>query len=338
MPDSTRRPDRYKKQRRQEDPPAIAYLAQLYRQSPDYDGLSKNSQSIYDLYLFRLTEAMPWIRLSEIGERDSLRDFYRYRDTLAKKQVLEIEDRHGVKRKLRVGGKGAADMAMSVLSALLTWAVERGEIDVNLAYHVRTLSKSNTRSGIILGHSEEAEIMLNKNATADFKRLVIGALSTLLRVSDLCRAHESMLDKNGWLTITPQKTQRFGIRVEIPMFAYPPLKAIVDTMTGPFIFMNKKRPWTQSTVDDHWKNAVPTSAMHLHWHDLRGTGITRFLEAGCTDAEVSVVKGARLGSGTIPAYAARTRRLALNAYERLNNYVPSAEIIDLSATSAKVTS
>jgi integrase len=170
-------------------------------------------------------------------------------------------------------------------------------------------------------------------AAPDFAALVHGALYTCLRIGDLTKLKWDMIS-GGWISLVPQKTRRLKIKVEIPVFAYPPMKALFESLprVGDYVFTRAGRPWNTATARDHWDRGLPAPLAHLHFHDLRGTAVTRLLEAGCTDAEVAVVADKRIGQGTITAYAARTRKLALNAYAKLNAADQMGNVIELHAT------
>lgn len=328
------RPERYRK-KREADPPALAYLAEKYRRSPEFGDLSVNSRRVYDLYLFRLVEGLAWIRLSEISDRASLRDFYDYRDRLAQQQIRIVTNRLGVTRPgQRVGGAYAANMAMSVLSALLGWAVERGEIDVNLARHVKPLGKRNTRARLILSAEDEARILAN--ATPDFRRLILGALYTFLRMGDLIQLGQAHQRLDGWLHIIPQKTAPLGIEVSIPINAFGPLQELLAPgLTAGQFFRNRSIPWTKIAARAHWNRSLPPDLAHLHFHDLRGTAIQRAYEAGCTDAEVGTIAGKRFGAGTLGAYASASRSLALSAYAKLQQAYDRGVVVALPAVPEK---
>jgi hypothetical protein len=70
----------------------------------------------------------------------------------------------------------------------------------------------------------------------------------------------------------------------------------------------------------------------LTFHDWRGTAETEMLEAGCSEPEAAAILGHSLVHGGGPkSYAARSRKLAFNAYTKWSAAMKGeAEVISLS--------
>ena len=51
------------------------------------------------------------------------------------------------------------------------------------------------------------------------------------------------------------------------------------------------RPWTEDGFRASWAKAFERSALaaDLHFHDLRGTAVTRFALAGCTVPQIEAI-------------------------------------------------
>ena len=90
---------------------------------------------------------------------------------------------------------------------------------------------------------------------------------------------------------------------------------------GPVILTNAhKRPWTSNGFRDAWrKSSRKAGITDLHFHDLRGTAVTRLSEAGCTPQEIARFTGHALRdvAAILDRYLARTDTLALTALAKL---------------------
>lgn len=314
------------------DPPGLRHLTTAWKQSPEWRRLADNTRRIYDHYLGLVEEELHWMRRSDLDQRRAREEFYKVRDKLAAGWINEDTGR-------RIGGDHSADMAMRALSTLLSWAVDRNIIALNMAARMRTLGELNTRSDIVVEPAQQP-VLLDACA-ADLADVVQAADFTMLRVSDLVRLQWSMYGKDGWLTVAPKKTQRLGIVVSLPVHALPPFKALLDRRKrdSDFIFTHADgRPWTEAAVGDAFRRARARVELdHLHLHDFRGTRITRLLEIGCTEAEVNACAGKMLVGKKLAGYAARTRQLSLNAYTRWAASLEPAKVVSVTEKKTRKT-
>lgn len=295
---------------------ALNRLAGEYFASADFKRLAPNSQYLARHYLAIITDELGWMTFDDLASRRSRADFYRLRDDLAE---------HPVK----------ADQTMGWLRILLGWAYDRGLIEVNHAVGLERLTPRRSRADRIWTPAQEAAFLAAADAGLALAWRL--ALYTAARQSDLLALRWSDL-RDGWLSFTPIKTRRLGIRVELPVHDLPPLAQALDAAprTGETILHPVATPGALYHRFTMAMNRAGLADSDLHWHDIRGTAASRMLEAGCSEAGIGAVMGHALGRGSLRSYAARTRDLARGAYRQLARAMARpVEIISLGKRARK---
>jgi integrase len=233
----------------------------------------------------------------------------------------------------RKSGEREADNRLSAVSAMLTWATDRGQIVAN---HLRGFKR--------LYHADRSEIIwlpehidaFMKVAPLEMQRALIIGLHTGQREGDLLRLAWSSYD-GGWIKLRQGKARRSGMQaplVEVPCTAA--LRRMLDAMerTSPLILTTKtgqafKKRYFARLWDEAMKAAglrqvqLPgmDAPVDLHFHDLRGTAVTLLSEAGCTPQQVATITGHSLKTvhRILERYLARTRGLAEQAIFNFEN-------------------
>jgi len=233
----------------------------------------------------------------------------------------------------RKSGEREADNRLSAISAMLTWATDRGRIVAN---HLRGFKR--------LYHVDRSEIIWLPEHIAAFmtvaplemQRALIIGLHTGQREGDLLRLPWSSYD-GGWIKLRQGKSRRGGISgplVEIPCTAA--LRRMLDKMerTSALILTTKtgqsfKKRYFARLWDESMKAAglqrvqLPgmDEPVNLHFHGLRGTSVTLLSEAGCTPQQVAAITGHSLKTvhRILERYLARTRGLAEQAIFNFEN-------------------
>jgi integrase len=233
----------------------------------------------------------------------------------------------------RKSGDREADNRLSAISAMLTWAADRGRVAAN---HLRGFKR--------LYHADRSEIIwlpehiaaFMKTAPLEMQRALIIGLHTGQREGDLLRLTWSSYD-GGWIKLRQGKARRAGVQgplVEIPCTAA--LRRMLDAMerASPLILTTKtgqsfKKRYFARLWDEAMKAAglqqvqLPGMAapVDLHFHDLRGTAVTLLSEAGCTPQQVATITGHSLKTvhRILERYLARTRGLAEQAIFNFEN-------------------
>ena len=227
----------------------------------------------------------------------------------------------------RASGEREGDNRLSAISAMLTWAVERGHLTAN---HLRGFKR--------LYHVDRSEIIWLPEHIAAFmavapiemQRAMILALHTGQRQGDLLRLPWSAYD-GVKITLRQGKARRGrtqGPSVHIPCTSA--LRRMLDSMerTSPLILTTKtgqsfkKRYFARS-----WDEAMTTAGLEaiklpgfddpvrLHFHDLRGTTVTLLSASGNTTQLIAPITGHSLKTvhRILERYLARTSGLAEQA-------------------------
>lgn len=298
---------------------AVHKIAQEYLASPEFLSLSPIWRKATQSYIWQIETALGWMSFGDIAKRGARREFYALRDSLA-------------------GTPVKSDRLIGVLKVLISFAYERDMIDADHARGIPRLTPDRAvRSDIIFTLEDEAA--LSAIASNEVRRAMQMALYTAARVSDLIGLKWTDLDSEGWLTYRPAKTAKStGAVIALPTFALPPLSEVIAECprTSNYILTQPSgQPWKRATLNLHWANVkAGAGILDRHWHDWRGTAVTRMLEAGCTPTEVASITGHSLVKGAMAKYAARTKPLALNAYTKWWAAMQPGTVVKLSLENA----
>jgi integrase len=233
----------------------------------------------------------------------------------------------------RKSGEREADNRLSAISAMLTWATDRGRIVAN---HLRGFKR--------LYHADRSEIIwlpehiaaFMKVAPLEMQQALIIGLHTGQREGDLLCLAWSSYD-GGWIKLRQGKARRGGTAgplVEIPCTAA--LRRMLDQMerVSPLILTTRTgRSFKKRYFARLWDEAMEAAGLQrvqlpgmdapvdLHFHDLRGTAVTLLSEAGCTPQQVATITGHSLKTvhRILERYLARTRGLAEQAIFNFEN-------------------
>jgi integrase len=184
-----------------------------------------------------------------------------------------------------------ADYTWVVLARILSIAKDRGLIDVNQCVNGGRLYKSN-RAEIIWTAADI--VAFCKVASAELQFALLLALWTGQRIGDLRKLTWSAYD-GGCIRLRQSKG---GRRVTIPVGKV--LKAALDkaqqagrSSTHILCTTRGARPWTAGGFGASWGKTYKRSGLApgLHFHDLRGTAVTRLALAGCTVPEIASITG-----------------------------------------------
>jgi integrase len=233
----------------------------------------------------------------------------------------------------RASGEREADHRLSAVSAMLTWAVERGKLSAN---HLRGFKR--------LYHVDRSEIIwlpehisrFMKVAPLEMQRALILALHTGQRESDILALPWSAYDGEV-ICLRQGKSRRgktSGRLIEVPCTVA--LRRMLDAMerTSPLILTTKTAQAFKRRYFAHvWRKTALAAGLtqialpgrddpvDLHFHDLRGTAVTLLSEAGCTPQQIATITGHSLKTvhRILERYLARTRGLAEEAIANFEN-------------------
>jgi integrase len=221
-------------------------------------------------------------------------------------------------------GAREADYRLSVISAMLSWAVDNGVIETNHLKGFKRLYRSNRADVIWLPENIEAFMSA---APVEMQQALILALHTGLRQGDLRKLCWSNYDGTH-LTLRIGKNQRGG--VQGPLVHIPCTRALRSMLDGmerraAVILTTKEgRPFTARYFGHQWEKAMVAAGMEtspLHFHDLRGTAVTMLAEAGCSVAQIVAITQHSLATATriLEVYLSPTKHLANQAIAQFEN-------------------
>ncbi|MAZ17941.1 MAG: integrase [Ahrensia sp.] len=248
-------------------------LIDEFRRSTEYTEKADKTRRGYDLYLGRIESAaiadMPIEAVQDPSARGS---FKAWRDTMADKPR-------------------SADYAWVTLARVLSVAKDNGRIAVNVCERGGRLYKAN-RSEIIWEEDHIAAMM--KAARRPLQMALMLGLWTGQREGDLLRVAWNAYDGKS-LRIKQGKT---GARVTIPVGET--LRQMLDAaprVSTSILTNTRNKPWTEDGFRASWATAYRNSGLpmakgeKLHFHDLRGTAVTRLALAGCSNSQIAAITG-----------------------------------------------
>jgi site-specific recombinase XerC len=222
----------------------------------------------------------------------------------------------------KVSGSREADHRLSAVSAMISWAVDRGHLSSN---HVRGFKR--------LYHVDRAELIwlpehidaFMKVAPLEMQRALIIALHTGQRQADILKLPWSAYDGKS-ISLRQGKASRRGVRASpISIRCTAALCRMLDKLprTSTIILTTKTgKAFKKRYFASRWKTAtLKAEIADLHFNDLRGTAVTLLSEAGNTVQQVASVTGHSLKTVTtiLEKYLARTRGLSDAAIMNFEN-------------------
>jgi integrase len=233
----------------------------------------------------------------------------------------------------RQSGQREADNRLSAVSAMLTWAVDRGQVTANYLRGFKRLYHADRSEIIWL--PEHIAVFMNV-APIEMQRALLLALHTGQREGDLLRLSWSSYDGAN-VTLRQGKSRRgrnLGPPVVIP--CTNALRRMLDGMerVSPLILTTKTgRSFKKRYFGKLWNEAMESAGLQgislpgsdqpveLHFHDLRGTAVTLLSEADCTIQQIATITGHSLKTvqRILERYLARTRGLAEQAIFNFEN-------------------
>ena len=244
-------------------------ITNQYRGSTAFGSLSDSSKRNYERYLRMIDDEFGSMSLKMLDALGARGTFMEWRDSLADRPRT-------------------ADFAWMVLSRMLSFGVDRGLIRHNPCVRGGRIYKVDRREAL---WSEDDLARIKVAATpAEVWNVVLFALETGQRQGDCLKAQWSDI-VGGKLSVRQDKT---GARLMIPIS--PKLGALFVSLPrgeGSIITHSKGETWTPNSFRTSFQRSFAASgiARDLHFHDLRGTAITRLALAGCTVLEIAAVTG-----------------------------------------------
>lgn len=249
-------------------------LIDYFKDTNEYKSKSKDTRRAYDSYLKLIEQKFGTMPLGAVEDKRARGEFKDWRDTFA-----------ATPRK--------ADYLWSTLARVLSVAKDRGKISVNVCEKGGRLYESD-RTEIIWTADNIREFCAV--ASVELQAALLLALWTGQRQGDLLRLTWKNYD-GQYIRLRQSKAKGGrGARVVIPVGK--PLKAALDAAMkekrkAVTILTNSRGlPWTGDGFRTSWDKAFgKTTLQDLHFHDLRGTAVTRLALAGCSVPQIASITG-----------------------------------------------
>lgn len=285
---------------RDRDKGTLAGLIRSYQGSSDYRDLAESTKQV-SRWLFGVIEREYGdMTIAAIEDRKPARaEFLDWRDRMAKDKPR------------------GADNTLAHLARVLSWAEDRGLLEVNpLEKFSRAYSGDRSDRVWLPEHIER----FMEVASPPLQSAMILALHTGQRQGDLLSMPWSAFKNESALEFRQGKSKR---KVYIPCTTA--LKKHLEELElrkkGPLILTTKKgHAWKKRNFNDRWNLVCEKAGIKgLHFHDLRGTAITMLAEAGCSEIEIATITGHSIRniSSILEKYLSRTKRLAESAIIKL---------------------
>jgi integrase len=246
-------------------------LIAAYRVSTEFTGRAEVTKKAYRRYLKMIEEEFGTMPLTVVQDRRARGKFKEWRDGMATNP-----------RK--------ADLAWSVLARVLAVAKDRGAIAVNVCERGGRLYEAD-RAEIIWLPAHITAFCAVASPELQFALLI--ALWTGQRQGDLIKITWPQYDG----TQIRLRQGKRKARVLIPVGG--PLKTALDARRpekpeGPILRNTFGKPWTSDGFRASWGKAFDRAKLgdvDLHFHDLRGTAVTRLALASCTVPQIAAITG-----------------------------------------------
>jgi integrase len=255
--------------RRAPDKDRFRSLVALYKGSDDYKKLADSTRRNWAPWLDKIGQHFGELRIAQFDRPEKIRPIIRrWRNQWADKPRT-------------------ADYGLQVLSRVLSYGVDPlGKIAANPCEGIKQIYSTN-RSEIIWTETDIA--LLKKTCSADVGHAVDLAAHTGLRLGDLLRLSWSHVGDDA-ISITTGKSKHRRTAL-IPL--YDDLRRVLASIPkrSTTILTNvRRRPWTTNgfgTAFDRAKVVAKMKAQDLHFHDLRGTAVTKFYIAGIPERVIA---------------------------------------------------
>jgi integrase len=188
-----------------------------------------------------------------------------------------------------------ADYAWTVLARVLAVAKDRGLIAVNVCERGGRLYEADRAEKIWLPEHIKAFCDV---ASPELQFALLMALWTGQRQGTLIEIAWSQYDGTH-IRLQPNKQRRGKKKKRIVIPVGVPLKAALDARRpekaeGAILRNSFGEPWTSDGFRASWGKAFDKAKLgdaDLHFHDLRGTAVTRLALSDCTTAQIAAITG-----------------------------------------------
>ncbi len=179
-----------------------------------------------------------------------------------------------------------ADYAIQVLRRLLSHAIMHGVLTQNPCARPGKLYDANRAEK---NWTDDEVEKLRKVASLQIMRVADLALLTCMRRGDLLDLKWDNV-QDDCIRYTTNKS-RGKIVVELPL--YPALKTLLESFPreSDYVLTNSRGQNWRSGFSSSWNKAIKKTGIEKHFHDFRGTAVTRLKINGFQADEIALIAG-----------------------------------------------
>lgn len=241
-----------------------------YQSSPKFLDLADRTRKDYIRHIHKIETEFGDFPIAALPDRRTRAEFLAWRDKMA------------------VQSRRQADYVFATFASIMAWASDRGMILANPCERPGKLYRA-SRSDSVWTDADEAALL--KIAPPRIRLAYLLAVWTGQRQGDLLRLTWNSYD-GSHIRLKQRKT---GRRMVLPVAA--PLKAVLDAEAKDkkavtILTTSTGTTWTSHGFSATWRKTLAKAGVTgLTFHDLRGTAVTRFALAGCSEAEIATFTG-----------------------------------------------
>ena len=246
-----------------------------YKASTEFTKLATKTQKAYLSYIGRIEQEFGSMPIAAINDPRCRSDFLEWRDGMS-------------------ATPRAADYAWTTLARIMSWAKDRSLLTQNPCEKGGRLYSGGNRAEIVWEPEDIRKLMAH--ASPAVMAVVILALWTGQRQGDLLRltwkAYTGRAINLRQSKTNLRQSKAGGRRVSIPVGET--LRHFLEGLEkrSPRILVNSRgRPWTEDGFRSSFYSACAEAGINLHFHDLRGTAVTRLALSGCSVPEIAAITG-----------------------------------------------
>jgi integrase len=252
----------------------MSWLIDYFKDTDEFKTLDATSKRAYKRYLDLIEAKFGTMPTAAVEDKRARGEFKTFRGTFAEKPRT-------------------ADYIWQTIARVLSVNKDHGNIAVNVCERGGRLYDAD-RSDIIWQAEDIREFC--SVASVELQAALLLALWTGQREGNLLRLSWKNYD-GAYIRLRQTKARGGkGRRVTIPVGA--PLKLALDAAlkqkrSSVTILTNSRGlPWTEDGFRTSWGKAFDKTTLgDLHFHDLRGTAVTRLALSGCTVPEIAAITG-----------------------------------------------
>lgn len=255
-----------------------------------------------------------WLELSPRTRRDYKKHLDELAAGLGTVPVIGITPQAVARYKATLAPGRQGNYRLSVLSVILSFAREHGEIAVNPALRHKRFKLAKRDA---YWCDEDVEAFLAQ-AGAPMRLALMLGLWTGQRQGDVLKMRWSDI-KDGWLTLRQGKTQR---QISIPVSTVLAGELERFGRRGIVILVGERgAPYTGNGFHQQWRKTTMKAGLagRLTFLDLRRSAVVRLAEAGCSVSQIASITGHTIDetSRIIDTYWVATKTQAKQAMMKL---------------------